>query len=143
MITPGVSFDGIHSYNNWGLILAKQDIGLPTVKTTVVDIPGANGVLDLTESLTGAVCYGNRTLKLTFHTTDRLSGENWASLLSKVAETIHGKRKDIVFDDDPTWAYTGRCQIDTFATSGSTRELVVLCDCAPYKHSVSGSSTSL
>lgn len=141
MITSGVSFDSVHSYKNWGLILAKQEIGLPSVKTAIVEIPCADGVLDLTESLTGGVCYGNRELKLTFVTTDKLSGSNWASLLSKIAAALHGQQKTIVFDDDSTWAYTGRCQIDTFTTSGAKREIVIRCSCEPYKHGVANSTT--
>ena len=38
----------------------------PKPKTYTVDIPGGNGVIDLTEALTGDVSYSNRTQKFTF-----------------------------------------------------------------------------
>lgn len=135
----GVTFDGIHT-DSWGLILTDAEIGLPEVKTSTVSIPGADGVLDLTEALTGAVCYGNRELKLTFETTAKYSGSSWAELLSTLSAALHGQRKSIVFDDDPDWAYQGRCTIDTFETSRYHQTVVIRCDCDPYKVGTSDST---
>ena len=136
----GVSFDSTHSYRDWGLILTEAEIGLPEVKTTSIDIPGADGVLDLTEALTGAACYGNREITLTFATTDVLSGTDWPRLLSTLSADLHGHRKSIVFDDDPAWFYQGRCYVDAFKTSRWTRTVVIRCDCDPYKVGVSDST---
>lgn len=136
----GVSFDSTHSYRDWGLILTDAEIGLPEVKTTSIDIPGADGALDLTEALDGEVHYGNRELKLTFVTTEQLCRKDWSSLLSDLSSAIHGKRKSVRFDDDTAWVYHGRCYVDAFETSRWTRTVVIRCDCAPYKVGVSDST---
>lgn len=136
----GASFDGVHSYSDLGLILTDAEIGLPEVKNASIDIPGADGLLDLTEALDGNVHYGNRELKLTFVTTDAISGTDWPGLISKLSAAIHGQRKSIVFDDDTAWAYQGRCYVDAFETSRWTRTVVIRCDCDPYKVGVSDST---
>ena len=62
----GVSFDGAHSYNDWGLKLKSVSIGVPKAKTVYVSVNGMNGSLDLTEAQNGGVVYEMRTLKFTF-----------------------------------------------------------------------------
>ena len=60
----GVTFGTKHSYRDWGLLLKSRPvISPPSPKTVYVDIPGSNGVIDLTESLTGDVKFDNRTIK--------------------------------------------------------------------------------
>ena len=44
------------AYYDWAIVLTKADIPLPSVKTSSVDIKGANGILDLSEVLTGDIC---------------------------------------------------------------------------------------
>lgn len=141
MINGSVIFGTIDSWTDWGLVLAQKAIGLPAVKTQQVDIPCADGVLDLTERLVGRPCYGNRTITIQFLTTDELSGEDWAGLLSKVSEALHGKTMDIKFSEDPDWYYTGRCAIDSFETSNAKRTITISCNCAPYKTSAADNTT--
>lgn len=142
-ILDGITFGTYHSYNDWKLILAQKEIGLPTVKTTTVDIPGSDGVLDLTEAIAGRVCYGNRTLTFTFVTSNSLTGATWAELLDSVSGAIHGRRLDIILDDDPGWKYTGRVALDSFATSRAKHTIVIKCDCSPYKTSLTDGTKSL
>ena len=66
----GVSFDGAHSYNDWGLKLKSVSIGVPKAKTVYVSVNGMNGSLDLTEAQNGGVVYEMRTLKFTFDARD-------------------------------------------------------------------------
>lgn len=129
----GVTFDGLDLGQAYGLILTGVEMGLPQVKTNYIDIPEADGALDLTEALSGAVHYGNREMRLTYETTEKRSGKNWAQLLSGLSAALHGKRKTIVFDDDPEWAYRGRCTIDAFESSRVHQIITLVCTCEPYK----------
>lgn len=134
----GVTFGNYHSWNDWKLVRQSKEIGFPTPKTNVIDIPGTNGSLDLTEALTGTVVYKNRTLKFTFVTTEHLSGKGWADLISTIAAALHGLRLNIVLDDDPDWTYNGRCTIDEFSTSQALQTITITCDCDPYKTNSNG-----
>ena len=59
--------NGIDLSMKYGLILIDgYELDPPSPKTTTVDIPGANGSIDLTEALNGDVVYDNRTKKFVF-----------------------------------------------------------------------------
>ena len=57
-----VTFGTKNSYTDFGLILTSKEIGLPEPKTEIVEIAGANGVIDLTEALTDDIKYNQRQL---------------------------------------------------------------------------------
>ncbi len=137
----GVKFDAYHSWDNWNLVLQSISIGMPEPKTNSVDIPGANGSLDLTETLTGEVVYENRELSFKFETAEQLTGKSWADLISEIATALHGKRMNIILDDDPDWIYNGRCIIDAFSTSVAKQEITIKCDCDPFKTDSDGNES--
>lgn len=94
----GVRFGNIHTFDRWGLILTHTDIGFPDIKKETTDIPGADGVLDFSRSLTGDVKYKNRTITFTFVTTARY--KLWKSLTSDIANCLHGQEFKIILDED-------------------------------------------
>ena len=55
----GIKFDDIHSFYDLNLVLSQVDIPPATAKTSFVDIPGADGSVDMTEAL-GSVKYKDR-----------------------------------------------------------------------------------
>ena len=61
-----VKFGDLDSYADLGLIREGATIGSPSIKTETVEVPGADGVLDLTEYF-GEVLYNNRDLSFDFH----------------------------------------------------------------------------
>lgn len=134
----GASFDGAHSYNDWGLKLKNISIGVPGAKTVYVDVIGMNGSLDLTEAQNGGVVYEMRTLKFTFDARN-CNYLRWTALLSRIARAIQGKEKRIILDIDPGYYYTGRCHIDTKKTNEELAEIAIECTCDPYKLSVASS----
>lgn len=130
----GIKFGDKHSYNNWKLILASQNIGLPEVVTNYVDVPGRDGALDYSEALTGSPVYGNRTLEFGFLAVPTICSTEWHTLLSDVAACLHGQRLKIVIDDDSSHYYWGRCEISAWQVSKSASTITVACTCDPYKY---------
>lgn len=65
MMYPDVQIADFKTFTDWGLKLESMSISFPEAKTDQVDIPGANGLLDLSE-VNGQICYKNRTLTLNF-----------------------------------------------------------------------------
>lgn len=45
----GITFGTYHSYDDFNLLLTSKEVAAPKVKTIEIDVPGANGALDLTE----------------------------------------------------------------------------------------------
>lgn len=130
----GVRFDEKHSYHDFGLILSSREITLPEPKTMTIDVPGRDGVIDLTEAITGEVKYKNRKLTLTFTALHVIS--RWGAVVSKLANYLHGKRMRIIFDDDALFYWYGRCTINQFKTDRTLATIVVNCDVEPYKYEI-------
>lgn len=130
--TKGVKIGGKHTYRDLGLVLVDgtESIGLPEVQTYNVEIPGRNGLLDLTEALNGDVTYKNRTCSWQFADA-RKYGERTKALVDAF-NMIHGRRFNFVLDDRPQYTGTGRftASIDT-NRSGYTL-LTITADCEPY-----------
>lgn len=128
----GVTFDKKHSYHNWGLMLKSRPvISPPTPKTMYVDVPGADGSLDLTESLTGYTQYKNR--KITFEFVVIAGRSTWPAIYSDILDTLHGNVVDIVFDDDPHYAYRGRVTVGKWDGKWATATLTMTAEVEPYK----------
>ena len=130
----GIKFGNLHSYDAFQLILASKTIGTPSPKTETIDIPGGDGVLDLTEFF-GETKYGNR--KLSFEFSSVVIPSDFMNLFSMVQDALHGKRMQIILDDDPQWYYTGRISVSEWKADRNIGKLVVDCDCDPYKYQIS------
>lgn len=130
----GIMFGNYHSWNDFQLILATKTIGTPSPKTAVIDIPGGDGVLDLTEFF-GETKYSNRNLSFEF--SSMTTPSNFMTLFSAVQNALHGKRMVIMLDDDPGWYYIGRVSVSEWKTDKNIGKLVVDCDCEPYKYQIS------
>ena len=115
----GIRFGGYHSFNDLRLILASKTIGTPSPKTETIDIPGGDGVLDLTEYF-GDVKYENRPLSFVFSATVPRS-------------ELHGRKLPIIDDEDPDWVYTGRISVSEWKAEKNIGKLTIDCDCEPYK----------
>lgn len=128
----GVTFGTKHSYRDWGLLLKSRPvISPPSPKTVYVDIPGSDGVIDLTESLTGDVKFDNRTIKCEFVVLD--ARNKWSNIYSEIMDYLHGQRMKIRFDEDPTYYYEGRLQVNEWKSDKVTSTIVIEGEVEPYK----------
>lgn len=128
----GVKFGDKHSYYEWGLILSGKEIQAPEPKINQIEIEGGDGVLDLTDFF-GDVKYKNRALTFNFSKKD-IVPDGFLALFSLVQNTIHGKRMQIVLDDDPAYYYYGRVTINEWKSNKNIGEIVVEVDAEPYKY---------
>lgn len=131
-----VTFGTKNSYKDFGLILTSKDIGLPEPKMEKVDVPGADGVIDLTEVLTDDVKYKQRKLQFTFSVIDPINV--WSTTLSKVTNYLHGRKLKILLDWDKNFYYEGRCKVNQFKTNKRLATIAVDAEVDPYKLEVNG-----
>ena len=138
----GVTFGNKHSYREWGLLLKTRPvISPPKPKTKLVQVPGSDVVIDLTETLTGNVHYEPRTIKCEFWVVDgRLK---WSAVYSSILDELHGKRLQIIMDDDPNYYYIGRVSVDSWESEQAASTIVITAEVEPYKHSRYGSEVRL
>ena len=126
-----VLFNDISAMNDWNIVLTKSDITPPKVKTSIVNIKGADGILDLSEALNGDVMYDNRDIKLTFSLMDM---REYSTLISKISNAIHGKKVKLRFTIDDEYYYEGRAQISQWESSKNIGKIVVNVNADPFKY---------
>lgn len=129
----GVYFGDKHSYRDFGLILSSRvEVGTPAVKANTVDIKGGDGVVDLSDALTGYVFFENRKITCNFTVID--ARNNWSAIYSKLLNYFHGEKMKIILDDDASFYYIGRVSVNEWKSSKSTATIVVEIDAEPYKY---------
>ena len=121
------------AYDDWNIVLTKAEIPLPTPKTSIVDIKGADGVIDLTEALTGDVQYNNRPIKLTFEMMDDI---DYSTLISDISNYLHGKVVTVTLSNDDDYYYRGRATINQWECVKRKGKIVIQIDSEPYKYLV-------
>lgn len=120
------------TYDDWGLLLkAGWSLEAPSVKTKYVNIPGADGSRDLTESLAGEPKYNDRKLTLTLIFPPAPT-EEWENCRREIATYCHGQKMHITLPDDRDRHLTGRLDIGSLVYSRAQAELKVTAVCDPY-----------
>lgn len=139
----GVTFGNKHSYRAWRMLLASHpEITPPTPKLKLVQVPGTNTVIDLTEALTGGeVKYEPRSIRCVFYVIGGRS--KWPAVYSAVLNEVHGRRMKITLDTDPNWYYEGRVAVDQFDSDESAATIVITAEVEPYKKAKYGEGRRL
>ncbi len=132
MSEVGVLFGDIHTYTKWGLRLKKIVIGQPSAKSILIDIEGGDGVLDLSTALTGDVHYNTRKLEFTFDAPN-CDYHRWTELISEIMDDLHGQRKRIILDIDPSYYYDGIINVSNDKINKIFTDVVIAAECQPYK----------
>lgn len=133
-----VTIGGKHLYRDFGLIMTSRIIAPAQVKKEVVDIPGADGQLDFSASLTGDIKYKNRKITINLVMTEKFS--LWTVKISELSNYLHGKTFKIIFDDDIGFYWMGNVQINSFMSDKSVGRIVLECDVEPYKYDLNASN---
>ena len=124
-----------NTWTDWHLIpTSRPQFTLPPVKTKYIEIPGADGELDVSALLTGQAMYGNRTGYWGFVITKY--DVNWAKTYSDIAEYLHGKRMRAVLEDDPLYFYEGRFSVQ-MDPGPSFSTITIEYNVSPYKRLLS------
>ena len=133
MLNDVIFNDEKSAYDEWNIVLTKADIPLPEPKTSLVEIKGADGVLDLSEVLTGDILYNNRTITLTF---EMMDDTDYYDLISNISNYLHGKKVTISLTNDEDYYYVGRASINQWQCIKRKGIIVITVDAEPYKYSV-------
>lgn len=117
------------------VLLDGYTLSPPEPKTTTVEIPGRDGVLDLTESLIGDVTYNNRSMTFTFLIVDL---EQFEVVKTQISNALHGRKFNFEMTMDPGYTYTGRFKIKSYThmatwSHGVCGYIEVEIDAEPYK----------
>ena len=131
--TNTLTIDG-HDLGDMGLVVLDGfELPLPEPKTYLVDVPGSDGLIDLTE-FAGDIAYQPRSQTFTLAAVG-LTDRTAQVLQTRLARLVHGRRKTFALGQDHGWTYTGRLALGTpshdSGTTVWTWPLTVTAD--PYK----------
>lgn len=123
--------DDKHTYADFKLRITSINIDMPDVKTEKIDLPGADGYVDMTDYF-GAK-YENRKIKITGDLEDKSYG-GWMNSISQISNYIHGKKRKLVLDWDAGFYYVGRGKCEYDKDNRIYSEITLTFDCEPYKY---------
>ena len=125
----------VNTYDDWYLVpTSRPYFAPPEFKSTTIEIPGRNGLIDVATSLTKFPTFGNRngTIEFLIHPD---SPYTWYETYQKVANYLHGQTKQISLEDDPAYWYEGRLTVDSFKSDKKYSTITIRYDLQPYKKS--------
>lgn len=135
----GISFGGLHSYRDFGLLLVSVELGSPAIKERKIEIEGADGSLDLTDFF-GEAKYEDVTHKFSFATT--APQDTFPALFSRIKNALHGKKVRVILDDDPAFYYLGRLKVSSFTNGKGAGYVGIDAECEPYKYKLTKTTVS-
>ena len=116
----------VHTGDDLDLVQTSKDIGMPDIQSYLVEVPGRNGLVNLTKGLTGEVTYQNRTLKFTYVGIGKR--EDLLEILDQF-NNYHGETLEIIDDDTNDYYYTGEATVkSSWSNNILTLELDVNAD---------------
>lgn len=141
-ITFKTDTESKNSWIDWHLVpTSRPVIAPPKKKTTTVDIPGADGVLDLSEVVAGKPTYNNRTGTIEFLVQNGF--KPWAEMYSTVMNYLNGTKKKMILNDDPDYYYEGIIIVSNWVSEQHYSKITIEYDLYPYKFTLDGKTKLL
>ena len=126
----GTDFGGIHSHRDLNLIQQNVYVEPAEPKLNMVEIPGADGAVDMSEQPAGRVVFKTRKITWTFAL---YPGESWDLKHRQVSNALNGRKCNITLDTDPEYYYVGRLSVSKHKVDGVLRQITIVAICQPYK----------
>lgn len=134
---PEVFYGGVHSWKSLGLMpTSRPFVEPPPQKTDYLDIPGANGVVDLSNVPLGMATFQNRVGSWEFYIAHDVIDEPWEVTYEKLLQKLHGKQVAVILTDDPSYYYVGRTHIESYTADSVCSTVTIGYELAPYKKMV-------
>lgn len=109
-----------NTWDDWHLIPASRPvIKPPKVNERLIEVPGRDGLLDITEAVNGTTTFGNREGSWDFYIVlGDYFNTYWGSeqeCYDRVMNDVHGKKLRVEFEDMlPGTYYEGRIKVDSW-----------------------------
>lgn len=139
----GVQFGEYHTATDWNLILHEKTISPPRPKTNYVSVPGRDGDIDLTESLSGLVNYQDRSGSFTFLLTDGSHADR-EELIAEIVGVLNGQRLQYIDTDDyPEYYMNGRFTVVSVSNNNAYGIVKVEAVFNPWRYALNQTTRSV
>ena len=104
----------------------------PSVQENTVEVPGSNGVVDLSDVLLGHPLYYNRSGSLDFYV-DHTFSWTWDTAYDTLLNDLHGFKKKVILQDARGFYYDGRLSVNSWKSDKLCSSITLDYNFAPYK----------
>lgn len=119
-----ITFGDKNTWDDWRLVPASRPLfNPPAQKVKTLDIPGGDGVIDLSQALTGYPVYQNRTGSIEFIVMNDF--KPWHMAYSDIMDYLHGQTMRAILEDDPEYFYEGRFTVNAWKSEKDWSRLVI------------------
>ncbi len=132
-----ILFGNKNTFKDYGLLIQSLTISEAQPKEEIIDIPGADGQLDFSQSLTGDIKYQNRTITISLA---KSKNQNCFGEYSKIQNDLHGKIMKIILSNDRNFFYKGKVKVKDFDRYQLIHSIDIECDVEPYKYDINSSN---
>lgn len=127
-----ITFGDKNTWDDWHLVPSSRPVfNPPSQKIKTLDIPGGDGLIDLSESLTGYPVYNNREGSFEFIVMNDY--KEWYQVYSDIMDYLHGRIMRAVLEDDKEYFYEGRFSVNEWKSEKDWSRIVIDYSVGPYK----------
>lgn len=127
--------DKANTWDDWHLIpYPRPHVAPPQPNFKTVEIPGMNGIVNLSKVLTGYTTYKNRTGQWDFYVDN--DHWPWATAYSAIMMFVHGKLMKCTLEDDPDYYYYGTLAVDNWSSDKTHSRISIKYNFYPYKKDI-------
>lgn len=130
--------NGINTWRDWHLLPTSRPVfEPPKVKTNYIDLPGGDGIIDATDTLTSYPVYSNREGSNEFYVITGYG--NWANRFSDIMDYLHGQKVRVILETDPSYYYEGRLSVNQWQSEKDHSKITIDYSLYPYKFDIHSS----
>lgn len=130
-----IFFGDKNTWDDWHIVPTSRPVLKPPAqKTNYVDIPGADGSFDFSETLTGYPTYNDREGSFEFLVMNDY--QPWIVLYSQILEHIHGQKLKMILEDDDQYFYEGRFEVEEWQSTTPRSIINIKYKVGPYKWNI-------
>lgn len=123
-----------HTFRDFGLVpTSRPVINPPAPNLSFVEVPGADGALDISGAVSGGVTYANRTGSFEFYV---VRGRDWTEVYGEIMAYLHGRRLPLVLEDAPSHFYVGRVSVSKWKSDKNSSFLTLDYNLEPFRYEV-------
>ncbi len=112
-----IDLDGryINTWDDWFLIPSSRPVIAPPLeRTDFVTVPGRDGDLDYSQSLSKKPVFDARTGKVEFYLENDVPGWDWETAYTSIIAALQGKRVRMALEDNPSHYYEGLLWVNQY-----------------------------
>jgi len=130
----GKNLRGKNTWDDWHLIPKERPLfNPPAPKYNFLDLPGANGTVDLSDVLSNRYpVYEDRKGSIEFYVMNGY--KEWYNAYSDIMNYCHGEKCKLILEDEPTYYYRGRVSVNAWRSEKDWSKIVLDYQLEPFKY---------